>query len=208
MADKAAIDNVVFDMGGVLMDFDTHLFSHLFVSNDDDASLIEKALYANPSWPLLDAGVISEPTMERMARHRLPQRLWEPMHRGFAEWQEHQPTLPAMNDQVRRLHDAGYGCYLLSNAGIRWWKMKERIPSFPYMDGFMVSAFERLMKPDPMIYQALCARYQLNAKSCLFVDDNIDNCQGAEAAGMQALLYKGDATGFERSVKNVYGLSY
>ena len=39
MADKAAIDNVVFDMGGVLMDFDTHLFSHLFVSNDDDVLL-------------------------------------------------------------------------------------------------------------------------------------------------------------------------
>ena len=208
MEEKAAIRNVVFDMGGVLMDFDTKLFSHLYVDNDADAALIETALYANPSWALLDSGVISEATMEAMARDRLPQRLWEPMQTGFAEWQEHQPILPAMNKQVELIHKAGYGCYLLSNAGVRWWKMKERIPSFSCMDGFMVSAFERIMKPEPLIYRSLCARYQLEISSCLFVDDNPDNCRGAERAGMQSYLYDGNASHFERAAKQNFGLSY
>ena len=81
---------------------------------------------------------------------------------------------------------AGYGCYVLSNAGTRFWRQKDRIPSFPLMDGWVVSAFERIMKPDPAIYLVLCERYGLNPASCLFVDDNADNVAGARVAGMQA----------------------
>lgn len=192
------IQNFVFDMGGVLMDFDTKLFSHLYVDNDADAKLIEDALYASSLWPLLDAGVVTEDTVEYEARQKVPERLWEPMHHGYMEWEQHQPVLPAMNDLVVRLHDAGYGTYLLSNAGVRWWRQKDRIPAFKVMDGFIVSAFERIMKPDPLIYTALCERYQIDVTSCLFVDDNAANCRGAERAGMQSFHYDGDATHFEK----------
>lgn len=199
--DLSRVRNFVFDMGGVLMDFDPRHFSHLYVEDDADARLIEQALYRSPLWPLLDAGVVSESTVERKARHDVPERLWEPMHRGFVEWEQHQVPLDAMNAVVRRLHHAGYGCYLLSNAGTRWWKVKGRIPSMDVMDGFVVSAFERIMKPDPLIYQVLCERYALRPKDCLFVDDNADNCEGARVAGMQAWHYDGDAAAFADAMR-------
>lgn len=190
------VRNFVFDMGGVLMDFDPRHFSHLFVDDDADALIIERALYRSPLWPLLDAGVVSEATVERVARKDVPERLWEPMHRGFMEWEQHQEPFGPMNDVVVALHRAGYGCYLLSNAGVRWWKVKERIPSMRVMDGFVVSAFERIMKPDPLIYTKLCERYALQPSECLFVDDNADNCEGARQAGMLAYHYDGDAKHF------------
>ncbi|QUC02087.1 HAD family phosphatase [Atopobium sp. oral taxon 416] len=199
--------NFVFDMGGVLMKFDTRLFSNLYVDSPDDTRLIEAALYKSPSWPLLDAGVISEHTMEALARTKVPERLWKPMHKGFLEWEQHQPVLQHMNDVVVALHDAGCGCYLLSNAGVRWWRQKDRIPSMKVMDGFVVSAFEHMMKPDPLIYTTLCKRYQLDPVSCIFVDDNADNCAGAEAAGMKSYHYDGDADTFVSWAESTYNVN-
>ena len=180
------VRNIVFDMGGVLLDFNGPLFSHVFTANEEVAAALNAALFASPAWPLLDAGAISEDTIERMAQARLPQRLWPNLHECMVHWHEHQPVFMETNAVVERLHAAGYGCYVLSNAGTRFWRQKDRIPSFPLMDGWVVSAFERIMKPDPAIYLVLCERYGLNPASCLFVDDNADNVAGARVAGMQA----------------------
>lgn len=185
------IRNVIFDMGGVLLDFNGPLFSRIFTGTEEDAAALDAALFSSPAWPLLDAGAISEDTMERMARARLPERLWPNLRECMAHWHEHQPVVAETNALVGRLHAAGYGCYLLSNAGTRFWRQKDRIPSFPLMDGWVVSAFERLMKPDPAIYLALCNRYGLDPESCLFVDDNADNVAGARVAGMRAHRFTG-----------------
>jgi HAD superfamily hydrolase (TIGR01509 family) len=189
----APVRNVIFDMGGVLLRFDGLLFSRFYTSSEEDAAALNAALFSSSAWPLLDAGVISEPTIERMAQARLPERLWTNLHEALGHWQEHQPAIVETNEVVGRLHAAGYGCYLLSNAGLRFWRAKERIPSFPVMDGWVVSAFEHLMKPDPAIYLLLCERYGLDPAGCVFVDDNADNTRGAEAAGMHAHLFQGAA---------------
>ena len=188
--------NFVFDMGGVLMDFDAARLASRGVDSPEDAELIRRALYASPSWALLDAGAISESTMEEIAMARLPERLWEAMLDGFSDWERHVPAFPEMNEEVARLHEQRYGCYLLSNAGTRWWRMKEYIPAMAVMDGFVVSAFERVMKPDPMIYTILCERYRIDPTTCVFVDDNADNCRGAERCGMRSYHYDGDARSF------------
>lgn len=180
------VQNVVFDMGGVLLDFNGSLFSHVFTTNEEDAAALDAALFSSSAWPLLDAGAISEETIERMAKTHLPERLWPNLHECMAHWHEHQSAFAETNAIVERLHAAGYGCYVLSNAGTRFWRQKDRIPSFHAMDGWVVSAFERIMKPDPAIYLVLCKRYGLDPATCLFVDDNPDNVAGARVAGMQA----------------------
>lgn len=44
-------------------------------------------------------------------------------------------------------------------------------------------------KPDPKIYQFACKKVMVPPGECLLVDDNKQNCEGARAVGMQALLY-------------------
>ena len=58
------------------------------------------------------------------------------------------------------------------------------------------------MKPDPAIYLALCNRYGLDPKSCLFVDDNADNVAGARTAGMRAHQFT-DARELEGHLKGL-----
>ena len=86
---------------------------------------------------------------------------------------------------------------MLSNANDRIEQQLSQAPAFDVLDGLVVSARERLMKPDPAIFRVLCERYDLDPASCVFVDDNLDNCAGARVAGLDAFHFTGDATELE-----------
>ena len=102
-----------------------------------------------------------------------------------------------------RLKRAGYGLYLLSNASTHVMDQLSHMPAMPYLDGYVISGIERLMKPDPAIYQLLCERYGLVSGECLFVDDLEDNCDGARVAGMRAFRFAGDVAALEATVREV-----
>lgn len=194
----SAIENVVFDMGNVLMTFDGRSFSRSFTDTEDDAALLHAALFGRTEWALLDAGAISHDTMRRVAENHLPERLVPNLHACLEGWPHLSRPIDGVCGLVPRLKDAGYGLYLLSNASTSIDRQLTHCPAYPLMDGRVVSGFERMMKPDPAIYLLLCSRYGLAPASCLFIDDNEDNCRGAEAAGMQAFHFTGDATPLER----------
>lgn len=192
MAADATIKNVIFDMGNVLMRFDGPYFSAQFTDNEEDAAALNRALFASPVWNLLDSGTVSYDTMLRVARAHLDERLWPSLDACFAGWAKYSSPIEETNALVRELKDSGYGVYLLSNAGTRIHEQLDHMPAWELMDGAVVSAEERMMKPDPAVYQLLCGRYGLEPAECLFVDDNADNCEGARVAGMRAVRYTGD----------------
>lgn len=187
----APIRNVVFDNGNVLMTFDPMSFCRPYATSEEDAQAICQALFKSPYWALLDADAIGEETLMMLAQAHLPARLHEPAREAFVHWHEHHPPIQATCDLARRLHQAGLGVYLLSNAGRRFQKIKETLPCLDVLDGWVVSAYEKVMKPDPRIYQILCDRYGLVAAETLFVDDFPDNLLGAQEVGMQTHLFVG-----------------
>ena len=199
--------NVVFDMGGVLMTFDGPYFASLFTDTPEDAALLNAALFDTTMWSLLDSGTITHETMLRYARARLPERLHPNLHECFLHWPDHSEPIAATNDLALRLHDEGYGVYLLSNANTRIMEQLRHAPALACLDGYVVSGMERLMKPDPTIYQLLCTRYNLDPAACLFVDDNADNCAGAEVTGLRSFRFigeaGGDAVALERRIREL-----
>ena len=63
---------------------------------------------------------------------------------------------------------------------------------FPELfDGVVISGDEGLHKPEPAIYELGCERIGLAPMDCVFVDDLRENCDGAEAVGMTAVLHRG-----------------
>lgn len=184
------IRSVVFDNGNVLMAFDPMAFCRPY-ADEEDARAICQAVFKSPYWALLDADAIGEDTLLMLAQAHLPARLHGAAQEAFAHWHEHHPPIQATCDLVRRLHQAGLGVYLLSNAGRRFQKIKETLPCLDVLDGWVVSAYEKVMKPDPRIYRVLCDRYGLVAGETLFVDDYPDNLLGAQEVGMQTHLFVG-----------------
>ena len=64
--------------------------------------------------------------------------------------------------------------------------------AFPELfDGVVISGDEGLHKPEPEIYELGCERVGLEPSECVFVDDLRENCEGAEAVGMTAVLHRG-----------------
>ena len=64
--------------------------------------------------------------------------------------------------------------------------------AFPDLfDGVVISGEVGLHKPQPEIFRLGCERIGLAPEDCVFVDDLRENCEGAEAVGMTAVLHRG-----------------
>lgn len=201
----AAAHNIVFDMGNVLMTFDGMHFSRVFTETEEDARLLFEGLFARPEWVLLDAGAIDHGTMLRVAEAHTPERLLPNLHECLAHWPEHSQVIEGTNALACRLKAAGWGVYMCSNASTRIHEQLDRAPAAAIADGVVVSAQERIMKPDPAIFTLLCDRYGIDPASCVFVDDNLDNCKGAAIAGMHPFHFAGDVSALEDFVADEAG---
>ena len=194
------INNIVFDMGGVLMDWDPVKISLTLCPNPDDAALLRKAVFDSREWGWVDAGAISPQTVAWTAKLKLPERLHDLADTFALRWHEAFDPLPEMGILVRELKAAGYGVYLLSNAGPTFEDYRDRIPAIDAFEGILVSCYEHLVKPDEAIYQLFCERYGLDPASCLFIDDMTRNVVGARRAGMHGYVYDGDVDALRRHI--------
>lgn len=192
--------NVVFDMGNVLMTFDGLEFSRHFTQGEKDAQLLNDALFAGPMWPLQDAGAVDEKTVLRVAEAHLPERLWPALRECANGWVELSSPLAEVNELAIELKRRDLGIYVLSNAPRFVERQLRRAPAWPCLDGWMASGFVRIMKPDPQIFHLFCLRFGLDPASCVFVDDNADNCEGARTAGMQAVRFTGDVEALRKDL--------
>ena len=190
------IESVVFDMGGVLMTFDGLRFSRMFTESEEDARLLNQALFATTEWSLRDAGAIDDDTMAWAAMQRLPERLHDAVRRTMAGWTAYSEPVQGMSEVALELKQGGAKLYVLSNAGMNIMDQLGRSPAAPALDGVVFSAQERLMKPDVRIYRLLCERYSLVPETCLFVDDNALNVAAAQRAGMAAYRFDGNVAAF------------
>lgn len=187
------LENIVFDMGGVLMDWDPVKISLALCPDPDDAALLRKAVFDSREWGFADAGAIKPETIAWTAKLKLPERLHELADTFALHWYDAFEPMEATGVLARELKTGGYGVYLLSNANSLFSCYRDRIPAIDVFDGVLVSCYEHVVKPDEAIYQLFCERYGLDPASCLFVDDLRRNVEGARRAGMQGYLFDGDA---------------
>lgn len=199
----ATISNVVFDMGGVLMDWNPEKISLALCPDPDDAALLRKAVFDSREWGWVDAGAVDPETVAWTAKLKLPERLHDLADVFALHWYDEFDPLPEMGVLVRELKDSGYGVYLLSNAGTTFAAYRDRIPAIEVFDGILVSCYERVVKPGAAIYQLFCERFGLDPASCLFVDDMLRNVMGAERVGMRGYHYDGNVEALRQHIRTL-----
>ena len=104
------------------------------------------------------------------------------------EWIE--LLLPIENNikLVSLLKEKGYHLYIISNFHLNAYnRFLKKQDWFTPIDGAIISAKEKLIKPDLRIYKLLLERYHLNADECLFIDDSLDNINACKNVGMDAI---------------------
>jgi HAD superfamily hydrolase (TIGR01509 family) len=178
---------IVFDIGNVLLDWDPrHLYRRIFTDAERMEWFLENICHQMWNREQDRGRAWADAVAERIAAH--PE--WEDEIRAFdARW--HETVAGEIEVNVRLLEAlkaAGWPLYSITNFSRE--KFAECLERYSFMglfDGIVVSAHDRLMKPEPAIYRVLLNRYRLKAAECLLIDDVLENCEGAKAVGMRAL---------------------
>jgi putative hydrolase of the HAD superfamily len=107
------------------------------------------------------------------------------VNRLFAHIEPDEQMLAA----VRRARGAGIRTGLVSNSMGSGRYDRDAFPQL--FDGVVISGEVGLHKPQPEIFRLGAERIELPPDACVFVDDLRENCEGAEAVGMTAVLHRG-----------------
>ena len=187
---RAGARPVVFDIGNVLYDWNPRFLYERLIQDDRalDAFLRD---VATKDWHFQhDAGrPFAETSAELSALH--------PEHADLiAVWgprflDQVGGLLPGMETLVRDLDAADVPLYAITNFSHEFWPpfRAREAAVFDRFRDIVVSGDERLTKPDPAIYRLALDRFGLAAGDTLFIDDRADNVEGAQAVGMNAVLF-------------------
>lgn len=186
------IKNVVFDMGGVLINFDTERYIARFVPDAEDHALIRRELFRSVEWVQMDRGVITDAEVVSAVCARLPEHLHQAVQDILDKWHQDVPPLDGIYNLVEELKRKGYCIYLLSNTSARFHSFRKNIPALRFFDGEFISADHHLIKPEPRIYQCFLEEFDLEGTECVFIDDTPLNVEGAMQCGIKGIVYHGD----------------
>jgi 2-haloacid dehalogenase len=183
------IEAVVFDIGGVLLDWDPR---YLYRSLLPDETSVERFLaeVCTPSWNAAqDAGRDWDEAVAALTA-RFPEHA--DLIRAYHErWPE--MVAGVFEDTaaiLRELRAAGVPTYALTNFSAQKWEIAvERWGVLTEFDGVVVSGKERVTKPDPAIYLLLVERYGLTPERTFFTDDTPANVEAARRVGLRAELF-------------------
>jgi len=194
------INTIVFDMGGVLIDFSAELFSRRLHVGAEGQALLTQHLLRTTDWVRLDRGTITEEEVLAHACAKLPRELHAAADDIINRWNEPIAPIEGTADVVRALKARGYTMYLLSNASRRQHDYWSQIPGSECFSGTLISADVHLLKPETAIYEELFRKFSLRPEQCFFIDDFPPNIEAAENAGMQGVVFH-DAWQLEQELK-------
>lgn len=186
------IKNIVFDMGGVLVEYDPEIVCRQFMKDPAERREVCTSVFASPEWIMLDMGIIPEQdALKRMQARLSTSHAKEMAALCLARWHQYNMwPKKGMAELVRWVKDRGYGIYLCSNASLRLLDCyQEVIPGIEYFDGVLFSAEVKCMKPQKEMYQHLFARFSLIPQECFFIDDLQLNIDGSRARGMDGCCF-------------------
>ncbi|MCT2560530.1 HAD family hydrolase [Chryseobacterium herbae] len=197
------IKNIIFDFGGVLMDWDPrYFFKDYFNDNEKMEYFLENI--AQSEWnEQQDKGrSLAEGTDIQVKK--FPQ--WEKELRAYYDnWTVMlKSDIPQNVDILRRLKNTDYQLFGLTNWSEETFPYAlENYDFFQIFNGkIVVSGTEKLIKPDPEIWHILLERYNIQAGESVFIDDNPKNIEMAKTLGFTTIKINPD-TDLEQELANL-----
>lgn len=178
------IKNIIFDFGGVLVDWNPHYLYDPYFGDSQKAEWFLTHICTYEWNAQHDKGKpIAEGTAELIAEH--PEWAQE-----IALYYGQFPKMisgeiAGMAEYILQLKQRGYRIFGLSNWSTETFAMVEdKYPIFGLIEQKIISGYERIMKPDPAIFQLALQRFHILPEESLFIDDNAANIAAASRLGI------------------------
>lgn len=183
------ITAVVFDLGGVLLDWDPrHLYRRLFADPDEMEDFL--ARICTPDWHR--AHDLGEDVTESCRRLAGQHPRYRDMIMAWVDPGDEMAAGPIGGavDVLTELRARGVRCLVLSNMEPATFAARlDRFPFMTWFDGYVISGLEGVAKPDPRIFQLLLRRHRLDPAATVFIDDSPANIDAARGQGMAGVRY-------------------
>lgn len=188
---KSDIKNIVFDLGGVLVDWNpAYVYRKIFNNDQEKVDWFLTNICTSDWNEEQDAGrSLAEATEILVSQH--PQ--YEVWIRVFYDrWEEMLGGVIKETEEILKQlkENRNYRIYALSNWSAETFPIAlKRYDFLKLFEGIIVSGTEKTRKPFPEIYNILLERYQLNAEECVFIDDNLKNIKAAQALKINGIHF-------------------
>lgn len=188
------IKNIIFDLGGVIIDLQRRMaIDALDRLGLKDASALLGEYEQKGPFLMLEKGEISSSELfDILLPHCKNGTTCTDIRDAFEEFLREIPV-----ERLRMLDELrakGYRLYVLSNTNPimynHWIDNAFRNDGKTindYFDGIVVSYQERLCKPDPEIFLNVINRYGLNPEETLMLDDSEANINAARSVGLHGI---------------------
>ena len=194
------IKNLIFDFGKVLVDYDFEAFLRTYIPDTDRLQAFSSVLCSLELQQLLDREerpfeVIMEQWIEE-------NREFEPEFRYFTKHYTEIVTneVEGMYDLLTQLKADGFKLFGLTNWCSKVYVTMAQFPIFKLLDGQIISSDEKVIKPEPAIYQRLFDKFHIKPEECIFTDDKVENVEGGKRLGMDGIVFT-DAKQYERELR-------
>ncbi|WP_342077721.1 HAD-IA family hydrolase [Yoonia sp. SS1-5] len=181
--------HVVFDIGGVLVDWNPALAWLDDLGEAETDTFLDRIKFDKLNFAC-DAGASFLDAARMLPDPGDRQRLTQYVGR-------YQQTVPQKIsetwDILYALKDAGIRVFAITNWSAETWP--EGCKAHPELaevfETTIVSGQIGMVKPSVRIFTHFCAEAGVNANDCIFTDDGLHNCLGAQVAGMDAIHFTG-----------------
>lgn len=183
------IKTIIFDIGNVLAGFEWREHFRRFGYSEEILERMAQATIGSGLWIEYDRGALTDeevlqafvdndPGIEKELREALGSL------RGMLTKYDY--AIP----WVQELKKKGYQVLVLSNFSKKAYEECSEVLGFlEYVDGGILSFRDKVIKPDPQIYQLLIDRYHLIPEECVFMDDMERNLRAAEEFGIHTIHF-------------------
>jgi len=198
----AGVRNVIFDLGGVLLEWNPDKILQRFYSDAPLRTLLKDELFLHPEWRAFNRGALSEAQL----LERVSKRTGRPPAELAALLDSIRESLVTKPDTVallRSLQRRDVPLYCLSDMPVSIYAhVRLRHDFWDAFRGIVISGEVNLMKPEREVFEHLLSRYRLDPRHTVFIDDYPANLDGARSVGLHAIQFL-DAAQCERELQSM-----
>ena len=185
------IRNVVFDLGGVLLEWNADKILARLYQDSAVRALVLKEVFQHSDWLELDKGMLDEAAAVGLFQGRTGRSLLE-MQQLMQAVRESLVPIPSTFELLEALSKEGIHLYCVSNMQAAVFAyLEKRYDFWSKFKGLVISASVQMIKPDREIFHHLFSRFGLAPSETAFIDDHPPNVESARQLGMHAILFRG-----------------
>ena len=184
------IKNIIFDLGGVLIDWNPHYMYKKLIPDDQERNWFIDNICTLDWNEKQDGGRLIKEAVEELL-------LLHPSHKDlilayYSRWEEmlNGPITGTVDIFKKIKEKKQYNTYALTNWSAETFpRALELFDFLHWFDGRVVSGEEKTRKPYKEIYDIILSRFNLIPTETIFIDDNLRNIKAAEEFGISSILF-------------------